>query len=84
MRARESFRSIFWYTSGQYVHDTVNGSNGNDAYIRPNQSYAISLCDDLLARHQAQQIPHIVTDHLLTPLGLRTLSPQDTRYHPRY
>ncbi|MEK9142100.1 MAG: amylo-alpha-1,6-glucosidase, partial [Nitrospirota bacterium] len=42
------------------------------------------LCDDLLTKEQAKQVLRTIKDHLLTPVGLRTLSPQDSRYHPRY
>lgn len=83
-QAVESFREKFWYENGQYLYDTIDGPAGNDASIRPNQIYAISLCDDLVTRHQARQVLRLVTDHLLTPVGLRTLSSQDARYCPRY
>lgn len=83
-RAVESFHSKFWHENGRYLYDTIDGPAGNDTSIRPNQIYAISLCDDLLTRHQAHQVLRIVTDQLLTPVGLRTLSPHDSRYRPRY
>jgi predicted glycogen debranching enzyme len=84
VRAVESFREKFWYKEGQYLYDTINGPEGNDASIRPNQVFAISLCDDLLTKEQAQQVLQIIADHLLTPVGLRTLSPTDVRYRARY
>jgi predicted glycogen debranching enzyme len=80
----ESFRVKFWYKDGQYLYDMINGPEGDDISIRPNQVFAIVLCDDLLTREQAKQVLHIVKDHLLTPVGLRTLSPTDVRYRPRY
>lgn len=83
-RGVESFREKFWYQDGQYLYDTINGPEGDDASIRPNQIFAIALCDDLLTREQATQVLHIAKDHLLTPVGLRTLSPTDVRYRPRY
>ncbi len=83
-RAVESFRARFWYEDGQYLYDAIDGPAGNDTSIRPNQIYAVSLCDDLLTREQAMRILQIVKEHLLTPVGLRTLSPRDTRYCPRY
>lgn len=83
-RAVASFQRRFWYEDGRYLYDTVDGPAGDDTSLRPNQIYAIFLCDDLLARNQAQQVLRIVTDHLLTPVGLRTLSPHDSRYRPRY
>ena len=65
------------------MYDTIDGPEGDDTSIRPNQVYALALCDDLLTKEQAKQVLRIVTDHLLTPVGLRTLSPTDVRYHPR-
>lgn len=83
-RAVISFRERFWYEDGQYLYDTIDGPAGDDSSIRPNQVYAISLCDDLLTNEQATQVLHLVKEQLLTPVGLRTLSPQDGRYRPRY
>jgi predicted glycogen debranching enzyme len=83
-RAVESFRRRFWYEGGKYLYDTIDGPEGDDPSIRPNQVYAISLCDDLVTKEQAAQVLHIVKDHLLTPVGLRTLSPTDNRYRGRY
>jgi len=83
-RAVASFREKFWYKDGQYLYDTINGPERDDTSIRPNQVFAIALCDDLLTKEQATQVLHIVKDHLLTPVGLRTLSSTDVRYRPRY
>jgi len=84
VRAVESFRKRFWYEDGQYLYDTIDGPEGDDPSVRPNQVYAISLCDDLLTKEQAKQVLRTIKDHLLTPVGLRTLSPQDSRYRPQY
>lgn len=83
-RAVDSFRSKFWNKAGGYLYDVIEGVEENDASLRPNQVYAISLCDDLLTQEQAEQVLRTIKDHLLTPMGLRTLSPQDSRYRPRY
>jgi len=82
-RAIESFRKRFWHEDGSYLYDTIDGPEGDDPSIRPNQVYAISLCDDLLTKEQAKEVLRTIKDHLLTPVGLRTLSPQDSRYRPR-
>ena len=84
LRALTSFRTRFWYQGGAYLYDTIDGPEGDDSSIRPNQVYAISLCDDLLTHEQATQVLQLVKEQLLTPVGLRTLSPQDRRYRPRY
>ena len=83
-RAVTSFRTRFWYEGGQYLYDTIDGPEGDDTSIRPNQVYAISLCDDLLTNEQATLVLQLIKEQLLTPVGLRTLSLQDSRYRPRY
>ncbi len=82
--AIQSFRAKFWYEAGGYLYDVIDGPEGQDASIRPNQIYALSLCDGLVPFDQARQILMVVKEHLLTPMGLRTLSPSDSRYCPRY
>jgi glycogen debranching enzyme len=83
-KATASFRNRYWFEQGGYLYDVIDGPEGNDASIRPNQLYAISLVDELVSREQAQQIFHVVEEQLLTPVGLRTLSPHDSRYRARY
>ncbi len=83
-RAVESFRQRFWYADGGYLYDVVDGPEGNDASLRPNQLYALSLNDDLVSKEQASILLRAVEAELLTPLGLRTLSPHDSRYRARY
>jgi predicted glycogen debranching enzyme len=79
-----SFRKRFWYEQGGYLYDVIDGPEGDDASLRPNQLYALSLVDELVPRDRAQQILRLVEEQLLTPVGLRTLSPHDPRYRARY
>jgi predicted glycogen debranching enzyme len=83
-RAIASFRTRYWHGAGGYLYDVIDGPEGNDASLRPNQLYAISLVDELVPRDWAKQILRLVEDQLLTPVGLRTLSPTDSRYRGRY
>ncbi|MGE5263250.1 MAG: amylo-alpha-1,6-glucosidase [Acidobacteriota bacterium] len=82
-RARFSF-DRFWFREGGYLFDVVDGPNGNDASLRPNQLFALSLVDDLVPREQAKSILQVVERELLTPVGLRTLSPRDPHYLALY
>lgn len=82
--ATESFQRRFWYGAGGYLYDVIDGPQGDDSSLRPNQLYALSLCDGLVTKEQAQQMLGVVEEHLLTPVGLRTLSPRDARYRGRY
>lgn len=81
--AVNSFRQKFWYEAGGYLYDVVDGPEGSDPSIRPNQLYVLALCPDVIPNEQAKRILNVVTDHLLTPIGLRTLSPADPRYRSR-
>lgn len=83
-RARASFRTRFWYEAGGYLYDVIDGPDGDDPSLRPNQLYAVSLNDGLLGREQAKRVVQVVQEHLLTPVGLRTLAPADPRYRARY
>jgi predicted glycogen debranching enzyme len=78
--AKASFRERFWYDAGGYLYDVLDGPDGNDASLRPNQVLALSLQPDLLTMHQARSVLKNVREQLFTPFGLRTLSPQDPRY----
>jgi glycogen debranching enzyme len=84
VRAIRSFRERFWYEPGGYLYDVVDGEGGNDPSLRPNQLYAVSLCEDLLEPARAKLVVKVVQDHLLTPVGLRTLAPGHPDYRPRY
>ncbi len=83
----ENFARRFWYEAGGYLYDVVDvgGKAGqNDASLRPNQLFAASLTHDLLSEAQMRSMLQKVTDHLLTPMGLRTLSPDDPAYRNHF
>ncbi len=82
-RARESFNSRFWNKTAGCLYDVVNGDD-RDGSVRPNQIFAVSLANTMLEDGRARQVVEVVERELLTPLGLRSLSPRDPRYRPRY
>jgi glycogen debranching enzyme len=82
-RVRESFCHVFWYEEGGYCYDVV-GPEGPDASLRPNQVIGLALPYSLYPRDKGQQVLEAVSEHLLTPYGLRTLSPEDPRYRGRF
>jgi predicted glycogen debranching enzyme len=82
--AIESFRRRFWYSTGGYLFDVIDGPTGDDASLRPNQVYALALSDDLVDPQQARRMLHIIDERLRTPLGLRTLAPEDMRFCGSY
>lgn len=82
-RARRSFNELFWNEAAGCLYDVVN-SDGRDASIRPNQVLAVSLSHSMVSKARARSILRVVERELLTPRGLRTLSPTDSRYVGRY
>jgi len=75
----------FWYAAGGYLYDVVDGPEGDDASLRPNQVLALSLASPLVTDNaRARQVLAVVSDRLLTPFGLRTLDPADPRYRCAY
>jgi predicted glycogen debranching enzyme len=83
-RARESFRRRFWRSDVGYLYDVIDGPDGDDASLRPNQVFALSLNKELLTAEQGRGVLKVVRERLFTPYGLRTLSPEDSRYIGRY
>ncbi|TFG32483.1 glycogen debranching protein [Candidatus Thorarchaeota archaeon] len=80
---REAFEQTFWDPDLGYLYDVVT-DDVKDKSIRPNQIFAISLPFPLLDSLKANSVLKIVTKELLTPFGLRTLSPSDSRYARAY
>jgi glycogen debranching enzyme len=79
-RCRRSFNERFWYQDGGYLYDLVDGPEGNDARLRPNQLLASSLRYAALDPERQTSMLDAVTHHLVTPVGLRTLAPSDPAY----
>lgn len=81
----ESFNKKFWFEEGRYLYDVIEGEDGkNDASLRPNQLFAISLNHPVLQQDRWQSVLDAVTRELLTPVGLRTLSPNHPDYKAKY
>lgn len=78
----ESFAPTFLNDYG-YLYDYVNGSY-TDLSVRPNMVIAVGVDHTPLDRRQRKRILDIVTRELLTPKGLRTLSPNSYGYNPWY
>ncbi|MGH7899828.1 MAG: amylo-alpha-1,6-glucosidase [Candidatus Binatia bacterium] len=85
-RARQSFARRFWSAEKEYLYDVVDCPDGkDDPTLRPNQIFAISLPrTPILDPAKQRAVLEAVGRELLTPFGLRTLSPHDPRYVPRY
>ena len=79
---KESFISTFLNDYG-YLYDYVNGTY-TDLEVRPNMAIAIGLEYSPLDRRQRKKVLDLVTRELLTPKGLRSLSPKSYAYRPTY
>jgi predicted glycogen debranching enzyme len=83
--ARASFLSRFVRADGGGLLDVVDGPGGDDPAVRPNQLLAVSLPDGPLAdAGNAARAVVAACEPLLTPLGLRSLAPDDPAYRPRH
>jgi len=76
---KEAFVQAFWNEELGCLYDFVT-DEGSDASIRTNQIVALGLRYPLLDGDKAKSVLKVVTDELLTPFGLRTLSPKDPRF----
>lgn len=83
-RVKASFARVFWNPEAQCLYDVIGDDGRPDASLRPNQVFALSLPFPLLDDTQARAVVETVTAHLLTPYGLRTLSPQSPDYRGHY
>ena len=81
-KVKASFGDVFLNEYG-YLYDYVDGQM-TDWSVRPNMLIAISLEYSPLDRRQRKAILDIVTKELLTPKGIRSLSPKSWGYRPWY
>ena len=81
--ARRSF-ARFVRSGGEGLYDVIDGPSGDDASVRPNQIFAVSLPHSPLAGADQQNVVRVCRDQLLTAFGLRSLAPGSPAYHPHY
>ena len=70
----------FWQADMGYCYDVLDGPDGHDGRLRPNQLLAISLPHSPLTPEQQRSALDACARHLLTPHGLRSLSLDDPEY----
>ena len=81
-KAETAFIDTFLSDYG-YLYDYVNGTY-TDLSVRPNMVIAAGMDYSPLDRRQRKRVLDVVTRELLTPKGLRTLSPKSWGYKPWY
>jgi predicted glycogen debranching enzyme len=83
-RTRRSFNERFWYERGGYLYDVIDSELGDDPACRPNQLLAFSLRYPVLNQDKWRSVLDVVTEHLLTPVGLRSLAPGHPDFRSTY
>ncbi|MEI6950080.1 amylo-alpha-1,6-glucosidase [Paraflavisolibacter sp. H34] len=83
-KVKDSFGRLFWNAEGNYYNDVVEADGRVDAALRPNQLLAVSLPFTLADAAKAKAVVKAVEEKLLTPKGLRSLSPDAVQYTPAY
>lgn len=79
--AKDAFVKTFW--NGVYLYDFVVNDYA-DKEVRPNMIWAVGLPFSPLDKRQQKAVVDICTKELLTPRGLRSLSPKSGNYRPMY
>lgn len=80
---RKSFNKKFWNKKKKVLFDVIEGDTHGNA-IRPNMIFAVSHCKNLIEKEKEVMIFECIKSHLLTPGGIRTLSPEDKKYIGTY
>ncbi len=74
----------FWNEERGFSFDVIDGPDGDDPVLRPNQLFAVSLFHTALSPDRQRSVVDACAASLLTPLGLRTLGPDEPGYRGRY
>jgi predicted glycogen debranching enzyme len=80
---KQSF-ARFVRADGEGLYDVIDGPDGNDASIRPNQIFAVSLPHSPLGASDQANVVRACRRHLFTAYGLRSLAPGSPAYHVQY
>jgi predicted glycogen debranching enzyme len=81
---KKSFIEIFWNDKAGYLADYVNDTEGSNFFVRPNMVIAVSLPYSMLDKEQMKEVLDVADKELVTPRGLRTLSPGNKYYKGNY
>lgn len=80
----KSFLEVFWDESAEYLADYVNDEEGTNMFVRPNMVIAVSLPYSMLDKEKMKKVLDVADKELVTPRGLRTLSPGNALYKGTY
>ena len=74
----------FWNEAAGYCFDVLDGPQGHERALRPNQIFAVSLPESPLAPTRQRRLVESCGRHLLASFGLRSLGPAEPGYRGRY
>ncbi|MFW6134421.1 MAG: amylo-alpha-1,6-glucosidase, partial [Elusimicrobiota bacterium] len=84
-KVKNNFNNKFWNEKKECLYDVVDNLEGeNEAEIRPNQIFALGLPFKILKREKEKKVLNTIEKELLTPFGLRSLSPGEKGYKGIY
>ena len=79
-----SFHDMFCDHHKGYLADYVNDDEGKNYFVRPNMVIAVSLPYSMLTKDEMKRVLDVADKELVTPRGLRTLSPGNPLYKGTY
>ena len=82
-KLKNSFLATFWNDERGYLADYVVFDYVN-TQVRPNQLLACAVDYCMLDKHQIKSVLRVVEEQLMTPYGIRSLTPDDPRYVAHY
>jgi predicted glycogen debranching enzyme len=82
-RVRAGFQR-FWSQEAGWCFDVIDGPEGNDASLRPNQIFAVSLPESALPFAQQRAVVDVCARYLVTSHGLRSLAATHPAYQGHY
>ncbi|MDX1689273.1 MAG: amylo-alpha-1,6-glucosidase, partial [Candidatus Promineifilaceae bacterium] len=74
----------FWNEGAGHCYDVLDGPDGHDAALRPNQIFAVSLPHSPLPPQRQKAVVDVCARRLVTSFGLRTLAADDPEYTGSY
>src|SRR5215472_7117057 len=84
VKVKESFAK-FWNSGTNCCYDVIEDPRiGNDASLRPNQIFAVSLPESPLSREQQKAVMDVCVRRLVTSYGLRSLAQGEPGYQGHY
>lgn len=83
-RVSRTFEARFFNAATECLFDVIDGPAGDDGSIRPNQILALAIAPELFSAERARSVVDVCARKLWTPVGLRSLAPEEPGYSGVY